>query len=113
MKQERRVLNKMTLADIVRSIILLKPGKRNFLIEELKEALEKATMVYERLDNADYDALSKLFFWDEEWLHGEWDLPHYRLSEEGKKNYEKRLKEEYGPDILSYVQPLADKAWKS
>lgn len=107
------VLDKMSLTDLVRCIILLKPGKQNFLDSDLKQAISKASAVYPRLGIISDKTLDSLFFFDSLVLSGELNLPHYRLSESGRIKYKRWLQAEYHPDVLDYLRPVADEAWKA
>ena len=85
------MLDRMTLNDIVKGIILLKKGGQNFLVEELRDGIGNAVDLYDRLRIVNNQFLDNLFFFYEGYLHGEWDLPHYRLSKEGRDVIEKDL----------------------
>lgn len=106
-------LEELTQIELIKALILFKPGLQNFLEEELLKAIRNASTDLPRLEEVTVKTLRFLLSWDSCYLHGEWDLPHHRLSEEGKGVYKKWIQDNYGSEVLYMIKPIAEKAWKS
>ncbi|MEK6939988.1 MAG: hypothetical protein AABX31_04640, partial [Nanoarchaeota archaeon] len=81
-------LDDITHSEIILSLIFLKPRERNFRIEDFARGL-KAVSVEESRLRIPNDSIGSTFFFYDHWLHGEFDLPHYRLSREGREDLQK------------------------
>jgi hypothetical protein len=106
-------LEELTQIQLIKALILFKPGGGNFLDEELTKVIKNASEELPRLEAVTKKTLDVLFWFDSCYLHGEWDLPHYRLSDEGREVYKKWIRDNYGNEVLELLKPIAEKAWNS
>lgn len=104
-------LDDITHREIILSLILLKPGPRNFRVEDLKRGLGVASNENPRL-KIPSDSVDTTFFFYDHYLHGDFDLPHYRLNEYGKKCLQKDF-DGYAPELQNTLRELAGKVWQN
>lgn len=103
-------LDEITHREIILSLILLKPGERNFRVEDLKRGLDAVSTENPRL-NISGDSIDSTFFFFDHYLHGEFDLPHYRLSREGRRDLQTKFAA-YSPELQDRLTELAEKGWR-
>lgn len=109
-KMSARTLDEMTNSEIILSLIFLKPGERNFRVEDLKRGLSAVSAESPNLSISGDNLDRTFFFWDH-YLHGDLDLPHYRLSEEGSNFLQKEFAT-YSPELKLKLAELAEKVWR-
>ena len=103
-------LDDITHSEIILSLILLKPGERNFRIEDFARGLRAVSAENPRLRISNNAIDDTFFFWDH-YLHGEWNLPHYILSREGRKDLQKEFAA-YSKELQDKLKELAEKVWQ-
>ena len=106
-----KTLEEMTHSDILMGIILFKKGNQNFLTEELKKGLRKASKKYPTLGEIKEDTIYNIFFFQSRYLSGEMNLPHYRLSNEGKEHFRYYLLDRNNKNVMTYLEEIAEKVW--
>ncbi len=109
MTSTKTTLEDITHSEIILSLILLKPGKRNFRVEDLHQGLKDISTESSRL-RISWDSISNTFFFYEPYLTGELNFPHYRLSEEGKAFLQREFAT-YSPELQHRLTELAEKVW--
>lgn len=110
MTSTKTTLEDITHSEIILSLILLKPGKRNFRVEDLHQGLKDVSTESSRL-RISLDSISNTFFAYEPYLSGEYNLPHYRLSDEGRTHLQKEFAT-YSPELQQRLTQLAGKVWR-
>ncbi len=105
-----KTLDDLTHREIILSFIQLRPGERNFLVEDLKKGLDTVSTESPRLIIS-MDSISNTFFFYEPYLSGELDLPHYILSKEGKALLQREFAT-YSPELQHKLMELAEKVWR-
>lgn len=103
-------LDDITPSEIMLSLILLKPGERNLRVEDLKMGLDAVSAESPRLNISNETIDNTFFFWNH-YLHGDWDLPHYRLSREGARFLQREFST-YSPELQHRLTELAEKVWR-
>lgn len=106
----QKTLDDLTNDEIILSIIHLKQGKKNFLVEDLKRGLDSVSSESPRLRISSV-GIGNTFFFHDQWLHGEFDLPHHRLSRDGLRYLQKEFSA-YHPELQDRLKGLAEKVWK-
>ncbi len=107
-----KTLEEMTHHDILMGIILFRKDKNpNFKIEELRDGLKKAFEKYPILGEIKDRTLDNLFFFQQRYLSGEMNLPHYRLCEEGEKVFRYHLLDRNNEVVLKYLEEVAEEVW--
>lgn len=104
-------LDDLTHSEIILSLILLKPGERNFRVEDFARGLRTVSAESHRLRISN-DAIDSTFFFFDQYLHGEFDFPHYKLNEEGRR-YVQREFATYSPELQQRLTKLAGKVWRN
>ncbi|MEK6939370.1 MAG: hypothetical protein AABX31_01455 [Nanoarchaeota archaeon] len=103
-------LDDLTHSEIILNLVLLKPGERNFRIEDFARGLRAVSGENPRLRISN-NAIDDTFFFYDHYLHGEWDLPHYRLSREGRRDLQKEFNT-YSAELQHKLTELAEKVWQ-
>jgi len=103
------LFNKIPTKKILLSIILLKQGNRSFKIEKLEEGLKKCSWEYPLLKNSQ-EEIGKIFFNYPPSSCGDFYNPDYRLSKEGRENFQKEF-DNYDPLLQSELKTIAEKVW--
>jgi len=106
----QKTLDDLTQSEIILNLILLKQGNGNFRVEDLKRGLDSVSSERPRL-RISLDSISNTFFFYDHWLHGEFDLPHYRLSREGQTYLQKEF-DTYNPELQNRLKGVAEKVWQ-
>ena len=57
------------------------------------------------------ESIDRLFFFYDHWLHGELDLSHYKLSEEGRA-YLQREFATYSTKLQNRLRELTGRVWQ-
>ena|SRR3989344_8362627 len=103
------VIGKLTHREIILSVILLKPGNGNFVVEDLKKGLDSVVHESPRLD-IPWSSISNTLFFYHPYLCGELNLPEYRLSYEGRKIIQKEF-DTYSPKTQQRLREITEKVW--
>lgn len=110
MKMSMKTLDDITHSEIILGLILLKPGKRYFRVEDFGRGLKVVSTESPRL-RISGDTIDRTFFFWDHYLHGDFDSPYYRLSEEGKAILQREFST-YSPELQQRLVELAEKVWR-
>lgn len=103
-------LDDITHSQIILSLILLKPGQRNFRVEDFARGLRAVSAESPRLRISN-DTIDSTFFFFDHYLHGDLDLPHYRLGNEGRRDLQQEFAT-YSSELQQKLTQLAGKVWR-
>ena len=104
-------LDEITHSEIILSLILLKPGMKDFRFEDLTSGLKAASSEEPRL-RISTDAVSNTFFFLDHYLQGDLTSPYYKLSREGADFLQKEYSI-YSPELKNRLRELSEKVWRS
>ena len=99
--------------DIMKGVLLLKPDRKPFRVEDLMSRFRKASKKYSRLESFPRSGgtIDNFFFFFNSDLCYDLGLPEYRLSDSGFRYFQEEFNS-YSPRVQEAIKKVAKEVWK-
>ncbi|GEM_PF-5550736 len=107
-----KTLEEVGGSEIMMGILLLKPDRNPFQIEDLRRRFDETGKKYSRLEGFTDDGgmIDNFFFFFNQYLYYDFSLPHYRLSDDGVKVFQEEF-DSYPPQVRGVLREVAKEFW--